>query len=564
MKKLGTKKSAVAGVLAASLLIVSVLSGCGQTTAPQAQQQSASSSATPQMGGVLRTWKQYDPKSLDPTDCGDTDSYDIQQNIYDGLVMWDKSGKEIVPDLATALPTITNGGKTYTFQLRQGVTFQNGDPFTAADVVYSFNREASKSIASPGESYFSMIKGMDDVFAGKAATVSGVVEKGKYTVEFDLTQPTRTFLDVLAMPYAFIVDKKYTSALPNQGDLSLHPIGTGPFMFKEWKKGQVIKLVRNPHYFLKDAQGRQLPYMDGITWTLGYGNSVAYLKFKDKKQDFSLIPTSDYVSTLNDPNMKNDITSLVENDYFYIGGNIKKAPWNNKLVRQAMEYAIDKDALVKLYNKRIVPAWSILPPNMPGYQENPSGYKYDPAKAKELLKQAGYPNGLPGVHPMVYVKNDIRDVLAANIQAQLAAVGIKISLDGVPFPKYLDVVTKGQEDMVYGGWMQDYPDPDDFLNILFNSNQIPSNNNVGYSNPAVDKQLNQLASVTDLQKAIPGYQAVEKQILDDAAIVPLYHDKEAYLIQPWVHNSQLHPVYPYFYYWTMWIDQKAEQAATKG
>lgn len=562
MKKFKTKKSALAGMLAVSLLLVSVLSGCGQTNTQQPQQ-AANTSLTPQRGGVLNTWMQDDPKSLDPTNCGDVDSYDIQQNIYDGLLMWDKSGKEIIPDLASAMPTISNGGLTYTFQLRKGIKFQNGDPFTADDVVYSFNREASKSITSPGESYYSMIKGMDDVFAGKATTVSGVVKKGEYTVEFDLTQPTRTFEDVIAMPYAFIVDKKYTSALASQSDLSLHPIGTGPFKFVEWKKGQDVKLVRNPDYFLKDSSGQQLPYMDGITWNLGYGQSVAYLKFKDKKQDFSYIPASDFVNTINDPTLKKDVRSLVTNSYFYMGGNIKKAPWSNKLVRQAMEYAIDKNALVKLMNNRNVPAWEILPPNMPGYQANPVGYKYDVQKAKDLLKQAGYPDGLPGEHTMTYAQSDNNNILATNLQAQLATVGIKVKLNGVPFPQYLNIVTKGNEDLMYGGWFQDYPDPDDFLNILFNSNQIPSNNNVGYSNPAVDKQLNTLASEPDLQKAIPGYNAVEKQILSDAAVVPLFHQKEFYLVQPWVHNSELHPVYPFFYYFTMWIDQKAEQAATK-
>lgn len=549
------------GVLTLSLLLVSALSGCGRPATSQTQQ--SAGNLTPQRGGVLRMWRQSDPKSLDPAHCSDLGSCDVQQNIYDGLLTWDQSGKKIIPDLAVAMPTVSNGGKTYTFQLRTDVKFQNGDPLTADDVVYSFNREASKSIASEGESYFSMIKGMDDVFAGKAQTVSGVVKKGEYTVEFDLNQPNRTFLDVLTIPYAYILDKKYTSSLASPAELSQRPMGTGPFRFVEWKKGQEIKLVRNPAYFMKDQDGRQLPYMDGITWNLGYSDSVAYLKFKDKKLDFAWIPTADFVNTMNDANMKKDVKSLVVNDYWYLGGNIKKSPWNQTLVRQALEYAIDKKALLKLYNNRAVPAWGILPPNMPGYLANPAGYKYDPQKAKALLAQAGYPQGLPGEHAMIYPKNNVTNVLATNIQAQLAAVGVRVRLDGVPHAQYVNTVSEGKEDLVYGDWMQDYPDPDDFLNILFNSNQIPSNNNVCYSNPAVDKQLDTLATETDLQNAIPGYQAAERQILLDGAVVPLYHDKEFYLVQPWVHNAELHPVFVYFYYPTMWIDARAEQAATK-
>ncbi|KLU58885.1 periplasmic oligopeptide-binding protein precursor [Peptococcaceae bacterium CEB3] len=194
MDKLKAKRSALIKMLVVSLVIVTALIGCGQSNTLSSQQ-SADSNRAPQKGGVFKTWMQDDPRSLDPAHCGDIPSWDIQMNIYDGLLKWDKSGQKIIPDLAVAMPTVSNGGLTYTFRLRQGIKFQNGDPFTADDVVYSINRLASKSIASEGESYYSMIKGMDDVFNGRATTVSGVVKKGEYTVEFDLNQPTRTFLD---------------------------------------------------------------------------------------------------------------------------------------------------------------------------------------------------------------------------------------------------------------------------------------------------------------------------------------------------------------------------------
>ncbi|MDA8441119.1 MAG: ABC transporter substrate-binding protein [Peptococcaceae bacterium] len=556
------KQKAALG-LALTLIAGVVLTGCGTTSTPTAATTSSAAtttSTTPQRGGIFANWMKDDPKSLDPAHDGDTQSYDVQMNIYDGLLMFDKTGQKVVPDLATSMPVVSNNGLTYTFQLRQGVKFHNGDPFTADDVVYSFNRLAAKNTASEGEAYYSAIKGMDDVFAGKATSVAGVVKKGEYTVEFDLTAPSRTFLDVIAMPYAFIVDKKYTSGLANQSDLSAHPIGTGPFKFVEWNKGQDIKLVRNDNYFLKDANGQQLPYLNGITWSLGYDTPVAFLKFKNGQQDYSWIPTSDFVTTLNDPKLKPDIESLVQNDYWYFAANNKVAPFNKLKVRQALEYGIDKDAILKLINNRGVVANEILPPNMPAYKANPAGYTYDVAKAKQLLSEAGYPNGLPGTYPIIYRQSQITDTIMANIQAQLATLGIKVTLQAVPFPEYLNVVTQGKGILLLGHWAQDYPDPDDFLNVLFNTAQIPSNNIVEYSNPNVDKQLNALGTQQDLQKAIPGYQAVEKQIMEDAAVVPLYHDQVSYVVQPWVHNAELHSVYPYFYYLTMWIDQNAKQA----
>ncbi|CAA7599668.1 Solute-binding protein family 5 domain [Acididesulfobacillus acetoxydans] len=553
------KKLASAGV-AAGLLLVTVVTGCGSqnvATGP-AQTQGAT---TPQRGGTFINWMKDDPRSLDPAHCGDTQSYDIQMNIYDGLLTFDQSGKKVIPDLAAQMPTISNNGKTYTFELRKGIKFQNGDPLTADDVVYTFNRLAAKSTASEGEGYFSMIKGMDDVNQGKATTVSGVVKKGDYTVEFNLSAPNRTFLDVMALPYAFILDKKYTSALPNQADLSLKPMGTGPFKFVSWKRGQEIKLVRNQDYFMKDAAGRRLPYLDGITWKLGYDESVAFLKFKNKEQDYTWIPAADYVQVMNDPVLKKDVVSIVQNDFWYFAANEKVKPFDNKKLLLALEYGIDKEALLKLINNRGVIANGILPPNMPGYKQNPAGFKYDLAKAKSLMAEAGYANGLPGEYPVIYRQSQITNTLMVNIQAQLAKLGIKVKLDAVPFPQYLDVVTQGKATLLLGHWAQDYPDPDDFLNILFNTSQIPSNNLQCYSNPKVDAQLNQLCQEPDLEKAIPGYQAVEKTILQDGAEVPLYHDKAEYLLQPWVH-AQLHPVFPYFYYLTAWIDQKAEKQAT--
>lgn len=544
---------------AAAVLLSTVLTGCGQTTTAASAGASVAN-ATPQRGGTFINWMKDDPRSLDPAHCGDTQSYDVQLNIYDGLLTFDQSGKKIIPDLAASMPTVSNDGKTYTVKLRQGIKFQNGDPLTADDVVYSFNRLASKNIASEGESYFSMIQGMDDVNQGKSQVVSGVVKKDEYTVEFKLTAPNRTFLDVLALPYAYILDKKYTSGLANAADVSTHPMGTGPFKFVEWKKGQDIKLVRNNDYFMKDKNGQQLPYLDGITWKLGYDDPVALLKFKNKEQDYSWIPTSDYVNVINDPTLKKDVVSIVQNDYWYFAVNNKVKPFDNPKLRQALEYAINKEALLKLINDRGVVANQILPPNMPGYQENPAGYKYDLNKAKQLMAEAGYPKGLPDVYPLLYRQSQITDTLMVNLQAQLAQIGIKVKLQAVPFPQYLDIVTKGKGVMFLGHWAQDYPDPDDFLNILFNTNQIPSNNIYEYSNPSVDKQVDQLATENDLNKAIPGYQAVEKQIMEDAAVVPLYNDKASYLLQPWVHAT-LHPVFPYFYYLTAWIDQKAEQQA---
>ncbi|HUX46512.1 MAG TPA: ABC transporter substrate-binding protein, partial [Desulfosporosinus sp.] len=452
-------------------------------------------------------------------------------------------------------------GLTYTFKLRQGVNFSNGDPLTADDVVYSFNRLAAPATKSSGASYFFMIQGFQDVNSGKATTLSGVVKKDDSTVEFHLIAPNRAFLDVVAMPYAFIVDKKTTSALANQADFSKNPIGTGPYKFVEWKQGQDVKVVKNDKYFMKDSDGSQLPYLDSIVWNLGYPNTTALLKYKNNEQDYSTIPAPDFVNTINDPTIGKEVVSGTQNDVWYLFANNVMKPFDKLQVRQALEYAIDKTAILKLINNRGQAAAEMLPPGIPGYKENPSGYTYDQAKAKQLLSDAGYPNGLPDTYTLTYNTTPTGDTMMANIQEQLAAVGIKIKLQGVPFAQYLDIVQNGKEQLAYGGWLQDYPDPDDFLNILFNSAGIPAQNNWGYNNPASDKIWNDAIKNPDLSKELTNYQTSEKQIMDAAAIVPIYHSKTFMLVKPWVHNAPVLTVFPYFDYRYLWVDSAAKTAA---
>ncbi|CAA7600361.1 Solute-binding protein family 5 domain [Acididesulfobacillus acetoxydans] len=558
LKRLGTV--AVAGVL----LMATVLTGCGSQNNGTQPQKNTAAVGKPQMGGTYLTYWQDDPKSLDPAQCGDVETYDFLETMFDGLLTWDQSGKKIIPDLAEAMPTVSNNGTTYTFKLRQGITFTNGDPLTADDVVYTFNRLAAHATASVGASYYTMIKGFNEMQAGHAKTLAGVKAVDKYTVQFDLTQANRTFADVIAMPFAYIVDKKVVSALANpysSADFSKDPVGTGPFKFVEWKKGQIVKVVRNPHYFMKDQYGQQLPYLAGITWKLGIDDPIAFMKFKDKELDFSRIPAAEFVNTINNPAMKPDIRTLVANDLWYFYVNNADPPFNKPLVRQALEYAINKQDVLKTVNNRGVEANEILPPNMPGYKANPAGYSYDLAKAKKLLSEAGYPKGLPGTYDLIYTKAAANDPIVANIQAQLKQIGMNVQLRGLPFPQYLNTIQTGKAVVSYGGWVQDYPDPDDFLDILFNSAGIPSQNNWEYKNATVDKLLNEAVQNPNLDQVIPTYHKIEKQIMEDAAIVPIYHSKVFRVVQPWVENANLHPVYCYFDYTHLWINQKAEKAA---
>lgn len=564
------KGMAVVGSAAALAMLVA---GCGASNTggnggngntSNGTGSSPAASGKPVEGGNIQLDSIANFKDLDPALSYDTTSDELVQEMYDQLLTYKGTTSTLIPDLASSLPTITNNGKTYTFHIRQGVTFWNGDPLTAQSFVDEFERVLSPTIGSPGESFLDpIVVGSTAYNKGQAKTISGISTPDKYTLVINLTQPEPFFGQVLAMPFFSAVDQKFINSIGNTAFDSQKAMGTGAYELASYN-GTTAVLKKNPHYFLKDQYGNQLPYLNQITITVNKNGQADALHFEAGQtalmaNNTSGIPSSVWPTFLAKPSLKKDIIEAPENAVFYLGLNNQMAPFNNKTVRQAIEYAVNKQRIVQLLNNRVQAANQPLPPGIQGYVKNlPSSvnYQFDVAKAKALLKQAGYPNGFSTT---LYSANDPDTIkIDTELQSQLSAVGINVKIDSMDWNSFLTLNEKGKTPMFQLAWIQDFPDASDFLNTLFNTNEQPANNSSMYSNKQVDQWLNQAQTMPNGPQRFALYQKVTEQIMTDAPWVPLYYGKYTYAIQPWVHGYYINPslMDPLTY---IWIDQSHSQ-----
>jgi ABC-type oligopeptide transport system substrate-binding subunit len=537
-------------VVSTAALATAILAGCGGgstgNTGNAPTSTPSGDSGTPQKGGKIDIDINDDLAHLDPAVAYDQGSMEFVEQMYDQLLTYKPGTAELQPDLATSMPEISKDGLTYTFHLRQGVKFANGDPVTAQSFVDEFKRILTKSLQSPGVGFIDpAIQGADDYYNGKTKELTGVVAKDDYTLVIKLTKPATYFTKILAMPFFSPVDEKYIQSIGGDKAFDHKPMGTGPFMMKSYDFGKEMVLVRNPNYFNKDKK----PYLDEIDVHINSNPSATALSFEQGNTAFMSyytqdIPAQSFLKWSNDPQYQSLIQKQPLMGIFYLGLNTQVAPFNNKLVRQAIEYAINKDNLVKLNNGRAQVTNEILPPGIQGYTKTLNGkddvnYKYDPQKAKELLKQAGVSNLT--VNMVVRNRSPLTEC-AQSIQADLKAVGITVNLQQVGESDYLNKAESGKAQMGLYGWFADFPDPYDFLDVLFNSAQAPINNWANYKNPEVDKELAQAATMPDGPERYALYDKIQDQILDDAAWVPLYNPVATFVHQSWVHNFYTNPV----------------------
>ena len=489
--------------------------------------------ATPVHGGVLTQGFKDDLATLDPAIGYDWNNWPAEKMVFDGLLDYDQ-GTTIVPRLAAALPTISNGGRTYTFTLRHGVRFQNGREVTSDDVVYTITRVLDPKTKSPGQSFYLGIAGAQEMANGKAKTVTGIQAVDRYTVRFTLTQPDLTFENVMAMNFAFIVPMEVVAK--EGANFGHAPLGTGPFTLQQWVPGQKVVFVRNAHYFISG-----MPYLDGVTFLIGLDPSVALLRLQSGQLDMLAdpIPGADFVRIKNDSQYADQLVRYVQPETTYITLNTQIAPFNNVKVRQAVNMAIDKVRVVRIVNGRGVVANQILPPLMPGYDPSYQGYAYDPAKAKALLAQAGYPHGFS---TQLYVLNtDPQPRIAQSFQHDLAAIGVNVSIvplasatliDQASTPKKAPMVWSGGE-----GWLQDFPDPSDFYGPVLSCDSAVQGgwNWPFFCDKSLDAKAVALKAMADRNARLAGYRALYRQVMAEAPWVPVVNN-----VQYVMHSAHIH------------------------
>jgi ABC-type transport system substrate-binding protein len=534
-------------VLSSAALAATILAGCGGSTTNGTNDTgnaAGGGTGAVKTGGTIEFDANDDISHFDPALAYDQGAWEyVWGTLYNQLVTYKPQSTELVPDLATDMPEVSADGLTYTFHLRKDVVFSNGDPVTAQSFIDEFKRILTKSLNSPAVGFIDpAIKGADDFYNGKAKEISGLEAPDPYTLKITLTKPEPFFLKILAMPFFSPVDMKYIKSIGDKA-FDHKPLGTGPFKMESYDFGKQFVLVKNDKYFDKSK-----PKLDKIIVHIQHNQETTGLSFEQGKTalmgDYNqAIPPQFYVKWAQDPQYSQLMIKQPFMGIEYLGLNTQIKPFNNPLVRKAINMAINKDKLVKLANGRAVVANQILPPGIQGHEDSlPADvdYKYNPDEAKKLLAQAGYPNGFKT--EMLVRNREPFLTLAPSIQADLKAIGIDVSIHLVGQSDYLDKAESGKEPMGLYGWFADFPDPYDFLDVLLNSKQAPINNWANYKNPEIDKLLNQAATMKEGPERYKLYEEIQNKILADAPWVPLYVPTGVYIHQPWLKGYYTNPV----------------------
>lgn len=486
-------------------------------------------------GGIFRRlWA--DPPTLDPHLTSDTTSAGIVVEVFSGLLFIDIDLR-LAPDLAESWE-ISPDGTVYTFHIRPDAKFHNGRSVTAADFVYSINRAANPLTASPtADTYLGDIVGVRDVLDGKADSVSGVQAIDDKTLKITIDAPKAYFLAKLTYPTAYVVDPEQVESDPNWTDA---PNGTGPFILKEYKVGERIILDRFADFYLEPAK------LDRVHMNLAGGQAMAM--YENDEIDITGVGLFD-LERLRDPNEPLSAELKVAPPGFsvtYLGLNPKEPPFDDIKFRQALNYAIDKELIAEevLAGLR-VPAYGILPPGFPGYNPNLVGLRFNPELAQELLAESAYAD--PDTRPRIVITvpgtgGQIGLDLEVILEMWRQTLGVEVEIQQVEWATFLQDLNR-RKFQAFGGlaWQADYPDPQDFLDILFHSES--EINHGGYSNPEVDALLEAARVEIDPGKRIRLYNEAEQIIVDDAAWVPLWYTGDRnLLIKPYIKGYALTPM----------------------
>ena len=481
---------------------------------------------------TLRLWD-VGPVTLDPAISADMSSHTYVMQIFSGLVRLDHE-LNVVPDIAESWEKNPDG-KTYTFHLRQGVKFHNGRGVKAADFKYSWERACDPDTGSlTAATYLGDIVGAKGMLAGEVGELSGVVIIGEYTLQVTIDAPKAYFLDKLAYPTGFVVDKANAESGVNWWR---EPNGTGPFKLREWEPGQQLILERSQVYYGEPAK------LQSVVFSLLAADPMALYETGQIDVVPVYLAYIDEVSDQTNP-FHLELAVTPELSLYYIGFNTVRPPFDDVNVRRAFCHAVNKERIVKVILRDMVSeAGGILPPGMPGYDEALEGLDYDVEEAEELIAASKYGDvsNLPPITLTVEgYGNSIPSYLGAIIQEWQQNLGVEISVRQLETGNFLYNLKQEKDEMFTMGWIADYPDPHNFPDILFHTG---SEVNIGeYSNTTLDSLLDQAATEQDRAVRLSMYQQAEQLVVDDAPCLPLFHGTNYILVKPYVKGYELSPL----------------------
>ena len=487
-----------------------------------------------QSGGTFLFGRGGDSVGLDPALEEDGESFKVCDNIYDTLIHYKDGSTEIEPGLATKWES-SEDGLEWTFSLRKDVTFHDGTPFNAEAVLFSLNRQHEKNHP------YHNVEGSYTywVATGLAEIVDKIIAVDEFTVKITLKSPYAPFLYAIAITPFSIVSP---TAVKEKGDnYSNQPVGTGPFIFQQWDRGDKIVLIANEDYW----GGR--PNIDRVIFLSIPDNSVRLIELQQGNLHAMEFPNPDDLEQIKEDESL-DLLSQPGMSVGYLALNMERPPFDNLKVRLAINHAINKSVIIEhLYQGLGIPAKNPIPPTLWSYDDSIEDYDYDPKLAKELLTQAGYPNGfettlwaLPVPRPYI---PDGR-ALAEVIQSELREIGIKTSIVTYDWGTYLEKTKYGDHDMAMLGWSADFGDPDNFLYFLLSksSAEKPAGNIAFYKSDEMQQILEQARSISDKEERITLYKKAQNVFHRDIPWVPLAHAQQVLVINKKVKNLTLHPL----------------------
>jgi len=517
---------------------VAFAGGASEKAAP------ADSDSGSRYGGTLVFARSGDSVGLDPARETDGESFYGSTQVFDNLVEFVPGTTEVRPALAESWE-ISDDNLAFTFHLREGVTFHDGTPFNADAVKFSFDRQFVES-----HPYFDLGPWKYWGYMGMSDIVDKIVVVDDYTVRFELKKVEAPFLANLAMDFAAIVSP---TAVEKFGeDFKNNPVGTGPFKFVEWVKDDRIVVERNEDYWRRTA------YLDRLILRVIPDATARYLALQSGEVDVIDFPSPEDIEAM-EQNPEIELIQQPGLNVGYIAMNNDRKPFDNVLVRRAMNHAINKqDIIDAVFGSAGEVAKNPIPPTMWSYNDDIEDYDYNPERARELLAEAGYPDGfktdlwaMPVSRPYFPDGRTVAEIAQAN----LAEIGVTAEIVSFDWGTYLDRTDSGEHQMALLGWTGDNGDPDNFLYVLLSSEaaKVPAGNIAFWRNDEFDSLIEEAKTTFDQKRRTELYRKAQEVFHDQAPWVPIAHSVVTVPVRNTVRDFVIYPTGKRKFY-DVWLD----------
>ena len=485
--------------------------------------------STPERSTLVDSRDTYDPRSLDPALSTDVPTGRVVGYVFDGLVRFTPDAR-VEPGLAERWE-VSPDGRVYTFHLRRGVAFHDGAPFVARQVVRSFERVLDPRTRGGRPNTLYPIRGAREFADGKARSVDGLAAPNDSTVVITLSEPLAIFPKLLAMPVASVVPD---SVPANFGE---RPVGTGPWKLVEWKHDDYLRFAANKSYW------GGAPKADSLVARIIPEPSTAVAEFDVGNVDVLQVPEGETRDWDQTDERKAVLQSAPALRFVHIAINTTRGPLKDARVRQAINHAVDVNAVVaQLFAGRGRRAAGVVPPALAGADTLRAAYAYDPARAKQLLAEAGHPNGINvelwTSQTPIYVR------LAETVQGYLAQANIRAKIVQRDASSAREAARKGETDLFIRDWWADYPDAENFLvPLLAAESKGPGGNYSYYASPRFDALLDRARREQNDEARAALYRQADSLAFADAPVVFLFFYNELYAVQPWVRGFQVPTIF---------------------